>query len=94
MRFFREAQLFGRKALFALSYRIEMCECCILDDVKEASTAFADNDEQVCKRDQIIAPAHCLEVHGVHAAQGDVAYESIYGTMVNVLSISIDIFCT
>lgn len=71
-----------------------MCECCILDDVQEASAAFADNDQQIRKRDQVIAPAHRLEVHGVHAAQGDVANELVHGTMVNVLSSSIDIFGT
>ena len=62
--------------------------------VQHAEIPVGHVDEQVRQRDQVVAPAHRLKVHGVDAAHGHVAVESGLSRHLDVVSVFIQEIAT
>ena len=75
----RLTQALGARLLLGIEDLVEAVALAQLRHViNDAQVALNHVNQQVCQRDEVIAPARRLEVHGVDAAEGNISFEGVH----------------
>jgi len=69
------AEGFGCKDVFSHLNLLHLKAFVALNRIEEAQLALDHVNQNVAEADQVVAPGHLPEVHGVYAGHGDITQE-------------------